>query len=167
VRAPVDMPWPRVASPAQPRPGPPRSTLSFVVALPTRQTRPRVLTPPVAVDQLAIFPRPCRQYSSSLSLSSLSPTSLSSSLAPPRPHLASAYLADPLPSPEPPLFCHPCRTPHGQLAPIKGGRSRLHFSHQSTSLLSLTLLHPSISPSIAGEAPIARSPPPEPVPRRR
>jgi hypothetical protein len=57
VRAPVDMPWPRVASPAQPRPGPPQSTLSFAVAAPTHQTRSRVLAPPVAIDTVAVFPR--------------------------------------------------------------------------------------------------------------
>jgi hypothetical protein len=57
----VDMPWPRGASPAQPRPGPSSYQLSFAVATTTRQTRSLVLTPPVAADTIAIFPRPCRQ----------------------------------------------------------------------------------------------------------
>ncbi|KAK1628604.1 hypothetical protein QYE76_002919 [Lolium multiflorum] len=127
----ADRPWPRATPTNAASPGPPRFTLSFTVAVPTRQTRSRVLARPVAVDQLAIIPRPCRQSSTSRAPTRPSPTSLSSSLAPPRRHLASAYLADPIPSPEPPRCCHPRRTPHGHLAIINRAVPALSPPHQT------------------------------------
>ena len=62
-----------------------------------------------------------------------SPTSHSSSLAPPGPRLSSTYLADPIPSPEPPRCCHPRRTPHGHLAIINRAIPAPSPPHQTCS----------------------------------
>ncbi|KAK1612679.1 hypothetical protein QYE76_036352 [Lolium multiflorum] len=66
--------WPPLAWPPHARPGPSSTSLSTAWRPQSRQTRARALAPPVADEQIAGFPRLCRQTPPSLTLARPSPT---------------------------------------------------------------------------------------------
>jgi hypothetical protein len=83
MHAPVDARRAHAAPALDASPGPPGYKLSSATSPGTRQTRTRVLAPPVADDRIAGFPRPCRQSSPLHAPIWPSLTSSHSSLAPP------------------------------------------------------------------------------------
>ncbi|KAK1630465.1 hypothetical protein QYE76_004780 [Lolium multiflorum] len=74
VGAPTGVHWPRATPTPDATPGPPLSALSFAAATPVCQKRSMARASPIADDQLAIFPRPCRQTLTSHARTLSSPT---------------------------------------------------------------------------------------------